>query len=235
MGSALCFPIEAMVFATVVFLGIQKALNRPLTRKDVKFFSSRVRIYGDDIIIPVDFVHSVVSELQTFGFVVNADKSFWTGKFRESCGKEYYDGHDVSVVKVRRDLPAHRRHVQEIISTVSLRNQLYQAGLWGTARELDNRLGRVIPFPAVLPTSPVLGRHSYLGYDQEKLGTALHNPLVKGCVTANILPKSNLGEDAALLKWFLKRGSEPFADKNHLERAGRPDSVDIKIRWASAV
>jgi hypothetical protein len=52
MGSALCFPIEAMVFTTIIFLGIQKSLNTTLTKKDITSFLGSVRIYGDDLIVP---------------------------------------------------------------------------------------------------------------------------------------------------------------------------------------
>jgi len=235
MGSALTFPIEAIVFTTIIFMGIEEGLERRLTRKDIKSFVGKVRVYGDDIIVPVDFVHHVIRMLHTFGYKVNTDKSFWTGKFRESCGKEFYDGHDVSIVRVRQQIPASRADVKEIISTVSLRNQLYHAGLWGTTRELDQWLGRIIPFPAVLPESPVLGRHSFLGFDTERMCPRLHKPLVKGIVVSSRIPHSPVEGSDALLKVFLKRGDLPFADREHLRRSGRPRSVDIKTRWASAV
>jgi hypothetical protein len=236
MGSALCFPFEAMVFLTIIFLGIERELCTPLTKKTIRSFLGRVRVYGDDIIIPVDFVPSVTSMLQTFGFVVNADKSFWTGKFRESCGKEYFNGSDVSIVRVREALPRSRKHVREIISTVSLRNQMYFAGNWETARFLDKWLERLIPFPTVHPDSPALGRHSYLSeYSETRLCKYLHRPLVKAYVVRTRIPESNLDGPAALQKWFLKRGEEPFADKDHLRRAGRPVAVNIKLRWVHSV
>jgi len=235
MGSALCFPIEAMVFCTIAFLGIQSGLSKRLSRKDIESFSGRVRIYGDDIIVPVEFVPSVIRSLETFGFKVNKDKSFWTGKFRESCGKEYYDGVDVSVVKARRVFPTKRKHVQEIISMVSLRNQLYWAGLWDTVRWMDSWLRSLIPLPVVLPSSPVLGRESVLGFETQRIHPRYHSPLVKGYVVSSVIPTSKLGEHQALLKCLLKQGREPFADVKHLERAGRPVAVDIKLRWASAI
>jgi len=234
MGSALTFPVEAMVFSTIVFIGIEKVLNRRLTQKDVKSFLGRVRIYGDDIIVPVDFAESVISTLMSFGLKVNTDKSFWTGKFRESCGKEYYAGHDVSVVRVRQILPAGRKDALEIISTVSLRNLMYYRGMWGVARGLDRLLEGIIPFPAVGPESPVLGKHSFLGYDTERMCPHLHRPLVKGLVVRSTLPESPLNGHAALMKFFLKRGELPFVDRNHLERSGRPLAVRTKQRLAVA-
>jgi hypothetical protein len=227
--------MEAMIFTVIIFMGIENALSRPLTFKDIKSFKGKVRVYGDDIIVPVEFTHHVVEMLETFGFRVNLSKSFWTGKFRESCGKEYYDGEDVSIVRIRQDLPTRRGDVLEIISTVSLRNQMYYRGLWDVAAVLDQWLGRIIPFPTVLPESPVLGRNSYLGFAQERLHPHLHSPLVKGYVVRSIIPIRKCSDGDALLKFFLKRGDLPFADRESYERSGRPSAVDIKLRWASAI
>jgi len=231
MGSALCFPMEAMVFLTIIFRAISKELNTPVTRELIKGLEGRVRVYGDDIIIPVEYVHSVVHELQAFGLVVNMNKSFWTGKFRESCGKEYYDGNDVSVVKCRRMLPSRRRDVLEMVSLCSLRNQLYWAGYWRTCAYIDERIREFIPFPIVESTSPGMGRHSVLSPEGEKECPDLQKPLVKAAVVSGQSPLNKLEGPGALLKYFLKRGEQPFADGNHLERSGRPQAVNIKLRW----
>lgn len=231
MGSALCFPIEASVFLTLVIMGISRSAGSPVTPKFLRGLRGRVRIFGDDIIVPSDTVLSVIETLEAYGLKVNHNKSFWTGNFRESCGKEYYKGHDVSIVKFRREFPTSRQHVQEIISLVSFRNQLYNAGLWETCKWVDNMVEGLIPFPTVLPTSPVLGRHSFLGYESEKMCPYLHRDLVRGAMVVSKIPKSDLGDIGALLKFFLKRGDDPSFDKNHLRRAGRPDSVDIKIGY----
>jgi hypothetical protein len=230
MGSALCFPFEAMVFLTCCFIGVEKALNRPLAKTDISRYLGRVRVYGDDIIVPTDMVSLVVSSLETFGFKVNLSKSFWTGKFRESCGKEYYDGHDVSVVKVRTMLPTRRADARALVSTVATRNLFYENLLWGIARHLDRHLEKFIKLPRVLPTSPSLGLRSYLGYDIHRMDEVLHAPLVKGYAVVPKIPKSPLDGNGALLKFFLKRGVEP-QEEGHLKRSGRPTSVDIRRRW----
>lgn len=233
MGSALCFPIEAMVFLIVVLLGIQDELSRPLTRRDLEKLVGQVCIFGDDIIVPVRYVPTVVRRLENFGFKVNASKSYWTGRFRESCGKDYYAGSDVSVARCRSLIPAQRQHVEEIVSTVSLRNQLYQLGLEKTCQWLDEHLGRILRYyPTVSSTSSVLGRHHSTFYQVDKMDVDLHRPLVRGYVVTSRLPVSHLDGEYALLKWFLKRGDEPY-DEGHLERAGRPDAVTLKLRWTT--
>ena len=233
MGSALCFPFEAMVFLAIIFLGIEKELGHQFTKKsEFSDFIGRVRVYGDDIVIPVDYVHTVVDLLEHFGAKVGRPKSFWNGSFRESCGKEYYDGHDVSIVKVRRLFPSHRQQVAEVVSLVELRNQMYQFGNWGLTSWLDGKVREVLHyFPNTLPTSSALGRHSFLGYVSEKEDEHLHRPLVKAHVVSSNSPRDPLEGSGALLKFFLKRGVEPTFDERHLERAGRPRTVYIKTRW----
>jgi len=249
MGSALCFPMESIVFMTVVFLGVQNALNRPLTMKDVRSLYGKVRVYGDDIIVPVDYVQSVTEALESFGFKINTKKSFWTGKFRESCGKEYYDGHEVTVARCRNLLPVDRRYAERIESAVSMRNQFFHLGYHDTVEFLDVLIGRVIPFPYVkwtedengdfISRSILQGRHSHkvrdlfgLPSQEYRYDDELQRPLVRGVVTSPQIPVSLLDDYGALMKHVLNTGDEPFVDRRHLQRAGRPGTVHIKTRWA---
>lgn len=233
MGSALCFPFEAMVFLTIIFMGIEKEQGHRFSKKsELLDFLGRVRVYGDDLIVPIEYVHTVVDLLEHFGARVGLSKSFWNGKFRESCGKEFYDGHDVSIVKVRREFPLRQQQVAEVVSLVELRNQMYQFGNWRTVQWLDGKIEGILHrFPKVLPTSPALGRHSFLGYVSEKEDEHLHRPLVKACVVSSRSPRDPLDGRGALLKYFLKRGTMPTFDEEHLERAGRPRVAYIKTRW----
>ncbi len=141
MGSALTFPVEAMVFTTLVVTSICRSRNdfRPST---IKAWGKRGRgltIYGDDIVIPIDDSSPAIESLEAAGLQVNRSKSFLTGKFRESCGFDGYDGHDVSPVYVRRREPLNRGHVTELTSWVSLRNQLFHS-------PLRDDLGRTLAF-----------------------------------------------------------------------------------------
>jgi len=205
MGSALCFPMEAMVFTTMIFIGIQRSLNVTMTLKDIKSFRNSVRVYGDDLIVPVDHVPMIVQTLEHFGARVGLDKSFWTGRFRESCGKEYFNGTDVSLVRVRQALPSTITDAPGVISAVSLRNQLYLAGYWKTVEWLDKKLGSLLKagYPYVLPTSPVLGRVSFLGYQSDRMHPFLHSPQVRGYVVEAKAPSDELGDTGALLKCLL--------------------------------
>ncbi len=233
MGSALCFPFEAMVFLSAVFIGIERKLiaegsRRRLTRRDVKSFKGSVRVYGDDIIVPVDCVPYVLEVFAHFGWKINNQKSFWTGKFRESCGGDYYHGSDVTPVRVRQLPPPSRRASTELVSFVETRNHFYDAGLWRTASWFDRRLEKLLPhYPIVEQTSQVLGRRSVLSYEAERIHPDHHTPLVKGFVAVPRIPKSMSSDLGMLLKCLLASHEDP----RHLERAGRPSVVDIKLRW----
>jgi len=235
MGSAMTFAMEAVVFTTIIFMVLGRLQSRRMTRKDVKSFLGKVRVYGDDLIVPNDIAPDVVEGLEAYGYKVNSSKSFWSGSFRESCGKEYFKGHDVSVVKVRKVLPASRVDAHELAATVALRNLMYKQGMWTTARWLDNRIKELIPFPIVSESCAGLGRHSFLGWKAEfgEAGKSMQRPLVTVAYLNSKPPKSDISDDgaSALLKWFLKQGEDPF-ELGSYERQGRPDTVNIKIRKA---
>jgi hypothetical protein len=234
MGSALCFPMEAMVFLTIIVSAISYERSALPTRRLINSLRGSVRVYGDDIIVPVEYVPVVIRFLQLFGLVVNADKSFWNGMFRESCGGDYYAGEWVTPVYLREDLPQSRRDVREVVSLVSYRNQLYWAGYWETARLLDERISFLFrgAYPIVESTSAVLGRESAcFDYEAEWACPDLHEPLVQGYVQRSVTPESPISGEGALLKFLIKEGLLPSQDPEHLERQGRPHVSSIKRGW----
>lgn len=97
MGSALCFPIECLVFAGVVENCILDQGHDP--------HRSRYSVYGDDIVVETRYADSVIRSLRLLGFVPNIDKTFIDSAaltFRESCGGEYVNGVDVTPLRISR-------------------------------------------------------------------------------------------------------------------------------------
>lgn len=93
MGSATTFPVETLVFAAIACAEISlQTGDDPLTVLN----SGRVGFYGDDAIVPVEYAEQCLDAYQSCGLVPNFDKSYWTGKFRESCGVYSYDGIEVT-------------------------------------------------------------------------------------------------------------------------------------------
>jgi len=234
MGSALCFPVEAMVFLTVAFMGIARALNTTVTPRLVKRMRGLVRVYGDDIIVPAEFADTVSTTLDLLGYKVNTGKSFWTGKFRESCGGDFYHGHRITPVKLRVEVPGTRTHAEEVVSFASFRNQLYKAGYWKTVRWCDDHMSNILGgvFPAVAETSNAVGRHTFLPLVEGKMCSHLQKPLVKAYVLASKPRADKLEGYGALMKFFLKVGDEPIMG-DHLIHAGRPQSSSLRLRNVS--
>jgi len=233
MGSALCFPVEAMVFVTIIFSAIAYERNVPLTRGLIMSLRGKVRVYGDDIVVPVEYVQRVIQFLEAFGLLVNKDKSFWNGKFRESCGGDYYDGEWVTPIRLRQDLPQSLADVQGIVALAAYRNLLYWGGYWRTAEKLDRRLSTLLKgnWTIVDQTASGIGRESVLPYQAERIHPDTHVPLVRGAAVSHRIPKSPISGVGALMKFFISRGKTPMQDKEHLERSGRPEVARIKLRW----
>lgn len=81
MGNGFTFPLE-----TLIFYAIAKACCES---------DETVSAYGDDLIVPTHRVELVIKSLQCAGFVINTDKSYTSGPFRESCGGDYFRGTDI--------------------------------------------------------------------------------------------------------------------------------------------
>lgn len=233
MGSALTFPIETMLFAAIAIERVLSVAKLPISRTSIERFRGTVRAYGDDIIVPTGMAEDVIGGLEALGFKVNRNKSFWTGEFRESCGKEYWAGYDVSIVKFRSELPASHRDATSCVSTVSTRNQLFAAGLTSTAHLLDGHMEKVLlgHYPEVTETSDVLGRVNGTGrYDVTTYSNdTLNRPRVKGWKVRVKIPKNEISGHNALLKGYVSPIALPSAIDEHLKYSGRPLDVSINL------
>lgn len=262
MGSALTFPIEAMVFLAIAILSCMETekLNRSAVRKRAKKLSSeQVAIYGDDIIVPTDHVQGVIANLELFGFKINAHKSFWNGKFRESCGKEYFNGQDVSIVKWREKFPKSRLHARELVSAVSTRNLFYSHGLWQVASWIDGRLERLIGvLPCHLPCGSDMGEAdtsswlsrlcSILPKDDELIrprwNPRLHRHEIRAWIFEGRPPIDKIDGLPALTKVLVRDEATTSVDDRHFDgprvvlrphdhfvHAGRPKASRLTLRW----
>jgi len=230
MGSALCFPIEAMVFLTIIAEVWAESQGRRFTRQDRKVLKGLVRVYGDDLIVPVEIAQSLTDRLEAYGLKVNRSKSFWNGSFRESCGGDFYAGEWVTPVRVRSVFPESMRQTSAVVSTVSLRNQLFELGLTGSVEFLDSILERVLPVYPELPRGhSAIGRWVWGPVKASHMHPHLHTPFVKAYVVDAPLPSSPLGGAPALMKFFIERSFEPLS-KKAFSHAGRPSAVHIKLR-----
>jgi len=90
MGNGFTFELESLIFW---------ALTRAIAwASNVK---GTISVFGDDIIAPAKLGPRIKRTFAYFGFKVNAKKSHWSGYFRESCGKHYFRGLDVTPFYIR--------------------------------------------------------------------------------------------------------------------------------------
>lgn len=140
MGSAVCFPLESIFFATVL-MSVFRQEEHKYSFSERKRMLASMRVYGDDTTVPAPLVGPFLRRIQEIGAQVNLDKSFYNcgsdqDFFRESCGGEYLNGIDVTPVRISRKFagltidsifmvdgdpaPAH-----ELAQLISLANDLY--------------------------------------------------------------------------------------------------------------
>lgn len=94
MGNGFTFELE-----TLVFWSLARAVAELHGGSD-----RRLLVYGDDIIVPTDVAHPLIDLLMAVGFSVNSKKTFVDGPFRESCGKHWFNGTDVTPFYFRKPI-----------------------------------------------------------------------------------------------------------------------------------
>lgn len=104
MGSALCFPVESLVFWAIAVGAVWEQT------RDLPLALASVYVFGDDIIIASGYTDQVMDVLSHAGLVVNRGKSFiGSHPFRESCGIEAMNGFNVTPFRVKK-LPPSRSY-----------------------------------------------------------------------------------------------------------------------------
>jgi hypothetical protein len=131
MGSAVCFPIEAICFyalaVSVLHLHLHKGLKHPV-----------VFVYGDDIIVEREAYPLLLQYFPQVGLKFNLEKCCVGGSFRESCGCDAFLGVDVTPIRLRTTWSSSMiRDASELISYVELSNSLWEAGYWRTATSIQ--------------------------------------------------------------------------------------------------
>jgi len=206
MGSALCFPVEAMYFYTICVMALMDDRELSYTKRNVQKMARRVYVYGDDIVVPSTNAVLVSAYLQKYNCKVNVSKSFLEGNFRESCGVDAYGGKEVTPTYFRQERPRYRRQTRNIISWVATANQFYMKGYWATSQAMFLMLEKLIgeiPYGSVQNSGLV--RVSYLGYKSvQRWNDELHRFEIKAMVPRPVYVGDEIDGYPALAKCLLK-------------------------------
>lgn len=112
-GNSLTFVIESIVFWAIAKCAISRYItsNAPYSKmqreiRDISVYygidypDASCSVYGDDIIVWNPATPYLHTYLEALGFIINEDKTFSSSinLYRESCGKEYYKGIDLTTL-----------------------------------------------------------------------------------------------------------------------------------------
>jgi hypothetical protein len=137
MGNGSTFCIETLIFASIAYA----------------IHSKEYSVYGDDVIIESRLFEEYEALASYLGFTINADKTHYLGYYRESCGKHWFQGTDVTPLYIRTN-GINKPDLCLIV------NDLAQIGfpfgsLWDYAQEIVNNAALpLVPFNGS-PTSGV--------------------------------------------------------------------------------
>lgn len=116
MGNALCFPMESLIFWALTIASMlyddygykapgkvcNSSIFESLTYSQLEllqYYARRVRVFGDDIIVPNGYAESVITTLEEAGLKVNHSKSCVNSLVRESCGSWWFNQVDVRITR----------------------------------------------------------------------------------------------------------------------------------------
>jgi hypothetical protein len=122
MGNAYTFELESMIF-----YALAKACVDQLKGEQPEQLNT-VSVYGDDIILPCYAVPLLLEVLNFCGFSVNESKSYDSGPFRESCGKDFFRGTSVRPIFIKDridDVESAIRLANAVRRYAHMRNHLY--------------------------------------------------------------------------------------------------------------
>lgn len=228
MGSACTFPVQTLVFLTVAIAAtlVKRKLNASV--ENIRSLAGTVSVFGDDIIVPVECRELVVSALEALCLKVNTSKSFWNGKFRESCGTDAYAGVDVTPVywKGPNDgKPA------SLSRTVDTRNNFYKKWLLNVADYLESTLPRQLPV--------VGARGAGIGGLQDRCGASwshlkmrysesLHRDEVLVWTLSTVQPRDATNDDSAIFQFFTEL---PDPHTSWVHGVSQRPQLRKKMRW----
>lgn len=233
MGSACTFPIQSIFFSMVAIAACLYSKGIRPSSASIRSTSRVVRVFGDDIIIPTYAREAMQEYMSYLQLEVNHSKTYWTGKFRESCGVDAYDGHDVTPVYVRKY--PERSRPESVVSAVESHNNFFIKGYYAVSGFIERTVpcDRVKPIPKVRPYSGQLGFYSF---DPEIPPITRWNKVLQrveclvqtaSAVCSRTLPAGN----SLLLQFFtVARLSPKFLLGDRLGIVGRP-RMRMRPRW----
>jgi hypothetical protein len=234
-GAAITFPIQTIVFATVCIGTLLWEKKVQPTSESIARFGRKVRVFGDDIIVPKEIGESVTQVLEYLGLKVNLSKTYGIGKFRESCGMDAYDGVDVTPAYVLE--PSDTSRPESIASVVECSNNFHRKGFWHAAAWLKSTVDKWVSnnLPIVTMDSGLPGWVSFVGKNSSHLKTrwneSLHRYENLTFALRSTNDKGPQAGTASLLQFFTE---DPSPDIIWASGVTRRPQIRKGLRWVPA-
>lgn len=222
MGSALCFPVEALVFWAIL---VASQRRRSIDYAEIY---KHTYVYGDDIIIPKRHFDAAIADLESCGLLVNKDKSFSKGFFRESCGEDYFYGHRVTPTRIKK-IPSHwgkaPRYVKDNIlcykSLLEVSDNFFKKGYWNAARAIDNWCTPRVGVTTARPEHGLVARTQWFTncvlFPSFGRCSLLHGLQTYCYVLKQPTPKRAAANDhLGYLQWFLTGSGDEKRPRGHI-------------------
>jgi len=141
MGSAVCFPIETLVFwaltmASCTFVtSFQRTYtsNRHISDWTETEIASSIAVFGDDIIVPDYAFDTLRGTLVSVGCEVNESKTCYRTPFRESCGSEWMFDTDITITRNKGYQYDATKKLSDYPGLLDLQRKFFLGGLASSA------------------------------------------------------------------------------------------------------
>lgn len=211
-GTATTFPVMSLVMLCIA-LGSALYDVKDITWNEIWKLRTKVRVFGDDIILPSHGYAHIVHAMDLLQLKVNVAKSYVHGHFRESCGTDGYRGYDITPTKPRTlcaDSPA---SCQAVVDTS---NNLFNKGLFYASLAAETLLPSSVRYRLRIVgvnEAGFSGLTSFCGGDERHLikrwNSCLHRTEVQVWNIRVQTDRAERGGFDALLDFFAKAQS-PF-------------------------
>lgn len=233
MGNATTFPIQSYVFALIALTSMA-GTNEVVSYRKLKALARNIRIFGDDIVIKREYYPGLAEWIKHCGLLINHNKTFTEGNFRESCGVDAWKGHKVTPIYLRHDPRKIATDESSFVGLLSTCNQLWLQGMYKTSDCLKSLLDKVRTLPLVNQDSQGLGYHTHEDLcERHRWSNTLHRYEVRTYVQVPVREPDALSGYAALMKYFHTPGLAEF-DRNHLSQSVRRFNTNLRKRWVPA-
>jgi hypothetical protein len=239
MGNATTFPVQSLFFLALAIACVLNTRGLRVSKRAIASLKeSEVRVFGDDIIVPDDCSKVLVGLLSTLEMRVNEAKTFLDGNFRESCGVDAFDGHDVTTVNVTQ-IPS-STNPSSIVASVDAHNNLLRAGFVATSaflRKAASFLGYTKVREVKLGDGAfgwqVFGVPSLAGF-RTRVSKSLQRLEILCLQPLPAVKRGLASGNSALLQFFTEAAKKVTSAKSTLGYLVQRPKTRLGLRWVPA-